>query len=180
MSNRRSDSYRPILGFLFFALGAGVDPSATAEALCAVLSAETGIPVSRLEVLSGFPPRPIPLASCPADETAQALGIRAGDVLTVRRSAVDQTRGAGTPGAPGEVSAPLQAAPTSPPPAAPVAPSAPDLLTAGDQALAQAFAQGDMVRLKTGGGGGGERRAKELGKVTSRGAVPGAVSSSLQ
>ncbi|KFM28485.1 Ubiquitin thioesterase OTU1 [Auxenochlorella protothecoides] len=60
-----------------------VDPTTSTSEFRNLLESATGIPALRQEVLAGFPPRPLDLTS---DVSITVLGIKAGDMLTVRES----------------------------------------------------------------------------------------------
>lgn len=60
-----------------------MDPTTSTSEFRNLLESATGIPALRQEVLAGFPPRPLDLTS---DVSITVLGIKAGDMLTVRES----------------------------------------------------------------------------------------------
>lgn len=60
-----------------------MDPTTSTSEFRNLLESATGIPALRQEVLAGFPPRPLDLTS---DVSIAVLGIKAGDMLTVRES----------------------------------------------------------------------------------------------
>jgi len=64
---------------------AGLDGGAPLSELQARLAAATGVPASRQELLSGFPPRPLPLGD--AGAPLASLGLANGDTITVREAA---------------------------------------------------------------------------------------------
>jgi hypothetical protein len=66
---------------------AGVEPETTLAEFLSLIESKTGVAVGAQEILSGFPPRPVPLPDNDAASTIASLGIKAGDSLTVRQCA---------------------------------------------------------------------------------------------
>ena len=69
---------------LFFA--AGLEADTPIDAFLVLLAEKTGVAVGSQEILAGFPPKPLDLRSAAATSVG-ALGIQAGDSLTVRQIA---------------------------------------------------------------------------------------------
>ncbi|GBF96418.1 ubiquitin thioesterase [Raphidocelis subcapitata] len=110
----------------------GLGGDTTVAALQALLADKTGVPAERQEVLSGFPPKPLPLSD--GDATISSIGIANGDTLTVRQSAA--AAAASPPPPPVAAPAPAPAPPAPVPAAAPVAAAAPGAAAATAAAVA--------------------------------------------
>jgi ubiquitin thioesterase OTU1 len=69
----------------------------TVQRLLEILEEKTAVPAPRLELLAGFPPRPLQLPSDHATATVAGLGLQNGDTITVRESAVPAAAPAALP-----------------------------------------------------------------------------------